>query len=232
MQRFVNIPVINVLIHAQHAQPVAVPVPALGLELDVLAQHVEARRAHGLDVKDQRLVGRRRHQPVGPIPLVEHAANEEGLMVETEAGDTLRVRLDAHRAEGAVASDLVQAAGRIGRPIGQAQAIEMGMVRMPELGALDAQPQANGLGGRPRARLRHDLLVSVEQGDRKLSPRHAQMRRHVQNAGIGIGGQSQRLDVMLGHLFQPDALPDAALGGVPHSLRMKGLFAAGVEGCI
>ena len=42
----------------QHAQPVAVIIPAHGLDLDMLAQHVEAQTLHQFDIIDQRVVRR------------------------------------------------------------------------------------------------------------------------------------------------------------------------------
>ena len=62
----------------QHADPVAVGVPAQRLDLRVLAQHREAERLHRLDVVDHRLVAGRGDQPVGPVPLVEHADVRDG----------------------------------------------------------------------------------------------------------------------------------------------------------
>ena len=43
----------------EHAQPVAVIIPAHGLNFDVLAQHIEAQPLHERNIIDQRLVRRR-----------------------------------------------------------------------------------------------------------------------------------------------------------------------------
>ena len=45
-------------------------VPAVGLHLQVLAQHVEAGVLHGLNVEGERLVGGSRHEAVGPVALI------------------------------------------------------------------------------------------------------------------------------------------------------------------
>ncbi len=59
-----------------HAQMVTMVVPARRLDFDMLTQHVETDAFHGGDVVDQRGVARRGQQPIGPIPLVEHAFDE------------------------------------------------------------------------------------------------------------------------------------------------------------
>ena len=65
----------------QHAEPVTVVIPAQGLHLDVLAQHVEAAVFGRLNVKDQGLVRRRGVEPVRPVALVQQAVLEIGLAV-------------------------------------------------------------------------------------------------------------------------------------------------------
>ena len=81
----------DVLPH-QHAEAVAVRVPAQRLDLRVLAQHGEAERLHRLDVVDHRLVAGRGEQAVGPVALVEHADVGDRLAVERAAGRGRRGR--------------------------------------------------------------------------------------------------------------------------------------------
>ena len=57
-------------------------VPSCRLDLDVLAGHVESELLGHLDVELQRLVGRRRVDAVGPIPLVERSRHVDRLVVE------------------------------------------------------------------------------------------------------------------------------------------------------
>ena len=65
----------------QHAQPVAVIIPAHRLNFDVLAQHIEAQPLHERNIIDQRLVRRRGIQSVRPVALIEHAMVEIRLPV-------------------------------------------------------------------------------------------------------------------------------------------------------
>eukprot|EP00964_Phaeocystis_antarctica_P076052 scaffold46996_cov60-Phaeocystis_antarctica.AAC.2 len=68
----------------QHAQPVAVVVPARGLDLDVLADHVEAARLGKLDVIPHRGIARWREQSVRPPPLVKGTQLEARRAVESD----------------------------------------------------------------------------------------------------------------------------------------------------
>ena len=75
----------------EQAELVAVVVIAGRLDLDVLAEHVEAELLEHFEVVLHRLVGRRREQPVRPPALIERADLEERLVVEHEAHDALVV---------------------------------------------------------------------------------------------------------------------------------------------
>ena len=59
---------------------------------------------------------------------------------------------------------------------------------------------------------------------------------HGHGAGIVVRGNGQGLDIVFRHTFQPDRLPDAALGRVEHAARLQGLLAprlcAGVGGVL
>ena len=65
----------------EHAEPVAVIVPAQGLNLDVFAQHVKAHVLRRLDIEDECLIGRGGVHSVGPVALVEQTVVEIGLAV-------------------------------------------------------------------------------------------------------------------------------------------------------
>ena len=108
----------------EHAHAVAEPVPAVLLNLDVLAQHVEAEVPCSLDVCRQCFLRGRGENPVRPIPLIEKPAQEEWLVVEAEARHTRCVRLNRDGAEGAVARHQV-------RTVLDAQPVEIGVIRAP-----------------------------------------------------------------------------------------------------
>src|SRR3546814_4421857 len=66
----------------QHPEMVGIVIIARGLDLDVLAQHVESRLLEEDEVAFHRLLGRRRVAPVGPPALIERAVLEDGFVVE------------------------------------------------------------------------------------------------------------------------------------------------------
>ena len=68
----------------EQAEAVAPRVPARILDLDVLADEVEAHRLHRLDVGAERVVARRRVDAVRPEALVEHARDVERLAVQLQ----------------------------------------------------------------------------------------------------------------------------------------------------
>jgi len=74
-----------------HAGLVAVVVPAGGLDLHVLADHVVAQLLGLDDVECERLVGRGRVEAVGPPALVERTELEQRLVVEGQANDAVLV---------------------------------------------------------------------------------------------------------------------------------------------
>ena len=71
--------------HARHVlpdedpEPVGPVVPAIGLDLDVLAQHVVAESLGRIDVEPDRGVGRRRVEAVGPVALVQRPDSNTNL---------------------------------------------------------------------------------------------------------------------------------------------------------
>ena len=86
----------------EHAEAVAMVVPACSLNFDMLAQHIEAGFLHGGYVMNQRFVARRGQQAVRPIPLVEHTLEEQRFAIEMESRNTLQIRLDLNRSECAI----------------------------------------------------------------------------------------------------------------------------------
>ena len=75
----------------EHADAVAVIIPAHRLDLDVLAEHVEAHVLHELDIEHHRVVARRGVEPVGEVPLVKNAVLEIRPAVEKQPGNAVFV---------------------------------------------------------------------------------------------------------------------------------------------
>ena len=92
------------VLNDEDAETIAHRVVLLGLDLDVLAEHVEAAVLQHLHVVFHSLLRRRGKKPIGPPPLVEGADHEVGLVVEEEPEDAIRVLalLDLAHAEVAL----------------------------------------------------------------------------------------------------------------------------------
>lgn len=65
----------------EHAQPVAVVIPALRLYFYMLSYHVEAQLLHGTDIEEKGLVAGSGIKPVGPVALIQHACLHIGGIV-------------------------------------------------------------------------------------------------------------------------------------------------------
>ena len=91
----------------EDAEPVGPVVPAVGLGLHVLADHVVAEPLGRGDVKPQRGVGRGGVQAVGPVALVERAGLEHEPAVQQDPGDSVDAA-DRDRAHPEVAADRVE----------------------------------------------------------------------------------------------------------------------------
>ena len=87
----------------QHAEPVAVIVPPLGLHLHMLAQHVEAKLLHCGDVKDKGLVAGRGVQAVRPVALIQHPGLKAGAVVQKKPPDPFFIRLNVAFSHGKIA---------------------------------------------------------------------------------------------------------------------------------
>ncbi len=68
-----------------HAEPVAMIIPPLRLDLDMLSEHIEAHFLHFHNIKDKSLVGGRRIQSVRPVTLIEHTVLKPCLSVQADA---------------------------------------------------------------------------------------------------------------------------------------------------
>ena len=75
----------------EHAEAVAVIIPAQGLNFDVLAEHVEAHVLHELDIENHGVVARRSVESVREVPLIEHAVLEIRPAVEKQPGNAVFV---------------------------------------------------------------------------------------------------------------------------------------------
>ena len=75
----------------EHAEAVAVIIPAQRLDLDVLAEHIEAHVLHELDIENHGVVARRSVESVREVPLIEHAVLEIRSAVEQQPGNAVFV---------------------------------------------------------------------------------------------------------------------------------------------
>ena len=66
----------NTILPNQHAESVAVIIPALAFNLDMFTQRIKTGRFHSLYVIYQRIIGRCGHQSVRPVALIQHAAHK------------------------------------------------------------------------------------------------------------------------------------------------------------
>ena len=191
----------------EHAQPVTVVIPAVALDLDVLAQHVEAHILGQLDVVDERVVARRGVEPVRPVALIEQPVVKIRLAVEKQAAHAVLVRLDAALAHGKVAVDRVAAERH-------AEGVERRLLRRPGAEGAHRHVRRNARRECVAAALKVDRALPLAlDGDLHLM--RVKQRRHAQGA-----------DVILRHALEPDRLPDAALRRVPDAVRVQRLLAA------
>src|SRR3546814_11159252 len=87
---------------------VGIVIIARGLDLDVLAQHVESRLLEEYEVAFHLLLGRRRVEPVGPPALIQRAVLQDGFVVEQDRGLTLHLARPARNLQPlAIAVDTV-----------------------------------------------------------------------------------------------------------------------------
>ena len=225
----------------EHAEAVAMVVPAGRLDFDVLAQHVEAGVFHGRDVMRQRLVVGRGHEAVRPVALVKHAFDEERLAVEMEARYPLRIRFDFDGTERAVGTyDIHRLRPRdhritrrfrgFRRPVSQfgPHVIQIRIGRRPQMFGSCCDFRTHLAHARRQRLIRHHRAVRrVGDDDVQFRVRlvAADFRTDEQLA-VECPLECQRAQVGFRHDFQPDALPNAALRGVPDAFALDFLLAA------
>ena len=210
----------HVLPHHQ-PQPVAPVVPARRLHLHVLARQVEAHRLRRLDVVAQRLVRRRRVEPVRPPALVQRPVLEQRAVVQEQPVDAGLVFPHLDLAQPRVALHHVVAEPHL-------EVIEVRRVGRPRLRRGQLQQQ---LATRRPRRLRH-RLPTVEHAHRCLA---RALHRHAERGGVEVGHDHEARDVGRGHLLEPRRLPDAADRGVHDAARLQHLLAARLRaavGCV
>src|SRR5690606_35340868 len=176
----------------EQAELVGVVVPAVGLDLDVLADRVEAEPLGLHQVVLESLVGGRGVDAVGPEALVERADLEDGLAVEQHP-----VVLDFDAAHAEVRADLVAL-----HPDGQV--VQVRVLRRPEPRVAHGHGQ---LGADAAGDAADDALAVADGHDRvPAAAVHGDLDSLVRHVGDGV----DPLDVVPpGHRLHPDGLPDA-----------------------
>ena len=211
------------------AQTVAVVIPALRLDLGVLAQQVEAQRFHLAELPLHGCVRGRGIQALRPVALIQQAVEQDGLVVQAEAQHPVGVRCTAPLAQGKVTVHRVEL-GFLPLVGAHRQVVKEGRVRAPweEMLFRDVQGHFAVLVG---------LVAAPVLGDGHApGPHHGpqvdrtaglcRVHPHRHRAGVVVRGDGQGLDVVVRHPLQPDGLPDAALGRVEHPAGPEGLLAS------
>ena len=202
-----------------HPQPVAVIVPPQRLDLDVLAQHIEAHVPGGLNVPDHGLIRRRGVQPIGPVALVQQPRLEAGPVVQGQH-PAAPVFHNGELPHAEIA--LYPVAG------GQShlQIVQIRILRAPGAevlrrnGAHALSPLIGPAAGNDPPAAQHRDPGSC----RVLRPDGVP-----QAFPVKVRGQAQGTDVVVRCTLQPHRLPDAGLGGVPDAAPVRALLAEGVD---
>ena len=209
------------------SQPVAVVVPALRLDLCVLAQQVVAQRLYLAQLPFHRRIRGRGVQSLRPVALIQQAVEQDRLVVQAEAQHALFVRCAAPLAQGKVAVHGVELLFLSLRGA-HGQVVQKGRVRAPRKEMLLRNMQ------RHRAVLAGLITAPVLGNGHAPGAHHRpQVRRaagckgmgfHGHGAGIIVRRNGERLDVIFRHALQPDRLPDAALRRVEHPAGLQSLL--------
>ena len=77
-----------------HAQTIAVIIPAQRLELDMFPEHIEAQPICEADIIDKGLIAGSSHQPVGPVALIQDPVEKIGLVIQTKPQNSLGILFD------------------------------------------------------------------------------------------------------------------------------------------
>ena len=203
----------HVLPH-QHPQPVAVVIPPQRLDLDVLAQHVEAQLLHGADVTDHGLVRWRGVQSVGPVPLIQQPRLEIRLVVQGQHLPPLMLH-EGEFPHAEIAGDTVLSQRDV-------HVVQKRVLRRPG----------------PQVRRRNDghaiaVFIGPALRDHRIAgphrdagaPRRVRLDVPAQHSRVQIRCQTEAFHVVLRHALQPHRLPDAAGGGVPDAAPLIALLA-------
>ena len=223
-------------------QTVAVVVPAVGLDFDVLADHVEAGFSDLRKIEDHCFVRRRRVNAVRPVSLIQHALLKNHFMIETQPrayapgpvferpllhGKTTQRRIRPHAVLPRTNIKIIQ--------IRILAAPESSLPRRnlhgnPAVRAAGRKEFAGGdrLGadlpaGRSRRCIRHPYL------HRKIRFR---FHRNQKFSRIGIRNNFQTRDILLRDILYPDTLPDTADSCVKHASALQLLLSSGMIGSI
>ena len=97
----------NTILPNQHANTIAVVIPALAFNLDMLSQRIETSRLHSLYVIYQRIVGRSRQQSVRPIALIQHATHKIWRPVQVNPWHANLIRLHLNSTKRAIAPNKI-----------------------------------------------------------------------------------------------------------------------------
>ena len=76
-----------------HSQPVAMIIPSFIFRFDVFTQHIVAQGFHDSNVINQSFIGRGSVKAVRPVPLIQCAHQETGVMVKTKYRDKAGFRV-------------------------------------------------------------------------------------------------------------------------------------------
>ena len=192
-----------------HAKTVTSVVEKGWFYLNMLSQSVEAQGFHCPDVLLVSGRGGGGKDSVAPVTLIQDSMEKVGLAIETKAF-ILAYLFDLQGAQSKVTFYLVFACLNEDR-------VEKRAFWAPETGLRRTQ---NG--------------PAFFQRDRKIPRRIGYRHRtekalvsHIQYRFFQVAGEVQPLYVPFRYAFQPDRLPQAGNGGVPHSAGFFYLFAAG-----
>ena len=214
------------------AQLIAVVIPALRLDLGVLAQKVEAQLFYGLQFPYHCPIAGRGVQALGPVALIQQAVEQDGLAIQAEAHDPVGIRHTAPLAQGKVAVDGV-ALLFLSLRGAHDQVVQKRRIRAPREEMLLRDVQGHlavpvGLVAAPV--LGNGHAPGPHHGPQVRRPAgQGSMGFHGHGAGIIVRGDGQLRDVVFRHTLQPDGLPDAALGRVEHPAGPEGLLAPGLH---
>jgi len=235
-----------------HAQTITMVIPAQGLNLDMLPEHVESQSLCEANIIDEGFVAGSGHQSVGPVALIQNSVEEIGSVIQTKTQDPLGIFFHCEHTHGKIAFHGIV----IGR---QGKRIQPGMFRTPGLevrGIRHSGRSGGGVGDTGGKRKGYGCMGETEgvllfgqfshaQPDRgivlrertiaggSIHPEIQLVKRFGRTQNEGYGSLViLRSDLIVDHIifrdpFVPDALPDTTLGGVKHAAAGQSLLAPG-----